>query len=90
MTTEPRLLSKATNFAVVQLPGRNFPGVVVQGDTLNSLVSSLSEMQRLQRDGDYTELAVAIEDAREQLYDALAAYEEVCERLSIELPYVKG
>jgi hypothetical protein len=42
-----QLLSPATNSAVVHLPGRRFPGVVVQGDTLNGLVRNLKDMSRL-------------------------------------------
>ena len=33
--------SEPTNYAVVQLPGRQFPGVVFQGDTLHVLAHSL-------------------------------------------------
>ncbi len=89
MTSEPKLLSRATNFAVVQLPGRNFPGVVVQGDTLNSLVSSLVDMEGLLQAGDYAELAGEIEKLRAQLGEALAHYEDVCRRFAVELPYAK-
>ncbi len=35
------LLSPAYNFAVVQLPGRQYPGVVFQGDTLNAFEQRL-------------------------------------------------
>jgi hypothetical protein len=89
MTTEPKLLSRATNFAVVQLPSRNFPGVVVQGDTLNSLVSSLADMKSQLQAGDYAELVEEIEEMRAQLGEALSHYEEVCRRLAVELPYPK-
>ncbi len=52
MTMEVKLLTLPTNFAVVQLPERSFPGVVVQGDTLNSIVESLTNMQLLLTEGD--------------------------------------
>ncbi|WP_430426199.1 DUF6959 family protein [Phenylobacterium sp.] len=37
------MLSEATNFAVVQLPGRAYPGVVFQGDSLASLIGDIAE-----------------------------------------------
>ncbi|WP_371745586.1 hypothetical protein [Myxococcus sp. CA033] len=30
--------------AVIRFPGRRFPGVVIQGDTLHSLVTTASEL----------------------------------------------
>jgi hypothetical protein len=39
----PKALSDATNYAVVQLPGRAFPGVVIQGDSLHSLIAEIEE-----------------------------------------------
>jgi hypothetical protein len=33
-----RVLSTVTNYAVVQLPGRKYPGLVVQGDRLREWV----------------------------------------------------
>ncbi len=41
------LLSGPTNYAVVQLPGRKFPGVVIQGDSLHAMVGRLAELQKL-------------------------------------------
>lgn len=89
MSDEPKLLSPAFNFAVVQLPGRNYPGVVVQGDTLNRIVSSLARMERLLQARDYSELAGEIEILHEDLGDARSHYEKVCKRLGIDLPYPK-
>jgi hypothetical protein len=34
------IYSDATNAAVMRHPGRNFPGVLIQGDTLHSLCVS--------------------------------------------------
>jgi predicted RNase H-like HicB family nuclease len=36
-----KLLTNAENYAVVQLPGRQFPGVVFQGDSIRTLISQL-------------------------------------------------
>lgn len=38
-----KLLSAPANYAVVHRPGRAFPGVVFQGDSLRNLVAELRE-----------------------------------------------
>ncbi len=87
MTQNVELFGPPKNFAVVQMVGRNFPGVVVQGDTLHSLVKQLLEMQNLLKIGDLEELAGEIESMREELAEALCNYEIVCLERNIELPY---
>lgn len=84
MTDFATLLSPATNFSVVQLPGRKFPGVVVQGDTLNSLVSSIQRIEQSCADAcAKDELGLILE----QLTEAKEFYELVCKNRGIPLPY---
>jgi hypothetical protein len=87
------LLSPPANFAVVQLPGRNFPGVVFQGDTLFSLVNELNVMLCLLEkchldDRKLEDLTIGIKDIRDQLGDVLAHYETVCINRKITPPYL--
>ena len=89
MTHDVKLFGPPKNFAVVQMSGRSFPGVVVQGDTLHSLVIRLLEMQNLLKIGDLEELSGEIENAKEELTEALDNYEAVCFERNIELPYPK-
>ncbi len=79
-----KLLTDATNYAVVQLPERAFPGVVVQGDSLNNLVSLLEGAL-----GSSDESRELVEEALEILRGAKARYETVCSDAGIELPYPK-
>jgi predicted RNase H-like HicB family nuclease len=81
------LLTRAHNYAVVQLPERRFPGVVVQGDTLNALVKRLDAMQTLLAEGSSRELGFEIAEMRRELAEVIASYEMVCRNHSIELPY---
>jgi hypothetical protein len=90
MSKVVELLSRPINFAIVQLPERSFPGVVVQGDTLNGLVNQLTKMGMLLTSKQLGELSDEIEDMREQLGEALAHYESVCAARGIELPYPKS
>ncbi len=85
-----QLLSPATNFAIVHLPGREFPGVVVQGDTLNGLVRNLKRMAQLLDKGDLEELADELSLITEPLLDALYHYEHVCTERVIHLPYFES
>jgi len=89
MSGHVELLSRQTNFAIVQLPERNYPGVVVQGDTLNALVRSMERMAKLLEANQVVDLAAEIEDVREQLSEALTHYEAVCAARRISLPYSK-
>ena len=83
-----RLLSKASNFALVQLTERHSPGVVFQGDSLHSLVQQLRRMELLLRAGDLVELQDEIVGTREQMDAVLRHYEKSCLDLGIRLPYV--
>jgi methyl coenzyme M reductase gamma subunit len=89
MTKEVDLLSPPTNYAVVQLPERKFPGVVVQGDTLNELVKDLGLMAEMLRASRLDELKGEIEYLKETLSEALSHYEQICSVRGIELPYPK-
>ena len=83
MTVSAKLLSAPVNFAVVQLPERQYPGVVVQGDTLAGLVGQLARMKTLLTAGDIDELAGEIEDMEDKLSAALSFYKSVCAKHSI-------
>ena len=85
-----QLLSPATNFAVVHLPGRKFPGVVVQGDTLNEYVHNLKRMAQLLNKGDFEALADELSLVEESLLNALRHYEHVCTERGIHLPYFES
>lgn len=81
------LLSRPVNYAVVQLPERKYPGVVVQGDTLHSLLKQVEQMKMLLETNELEELADQIEDVSEHLSAALSHYEHICSERGIRLPY---
>ena len=87
-TDEPKLLSHIPNSGVVHLPGRRFPGIVMQGDTLSSVLESarylLGEFKRLRDEERYFEvLAFA-----EQLQGQLLHYEDTLKQHGMDLPYI--
>jgi len=81
------LLSDATNEVVARYVERNYPGVLIQGDTLKILFDDLEELQEEIASGDM-ESAKEISDViQEKLLDLLTHYEKVLSEHGIELPY---
>ncbi|MFG2501498.1 DUF6959 family protein [Streptomyces sp. NPDC048441] len=60
---EVELFTDGGNDAVVRLPGRRFPGVVIQGDSLHALQTDVAEVVELCAGGNLGE-AVRAEPAR--------------------------
>lgn len=82
------ILSHQTNAAVVQLPGRRFPGIVIQGDTLASLVRAADDICRLATNaGSSRDLRFEAASLRDRLRVFQAHYETVLASHGIELPY---
>ena len=86
-TDTAEILSHVSNSAIVRLPGRQFPGVVVQGDTLSKLFDGarymLLEFKRLRDEERYYEALMLAEQLQGQLlhYEAVLAQRGMC------LPY---
>lgn len=82
-----QILSHIPNSGIVQLPGRRFPGIVMQGDTLSNLFDStrflLGEFKRLGDEERYYETLSFAEELQGQLLH----YERTLERQGIQLPY---
>lgn len=83
---EVKLLSRPTNYAVVHLPGRAFPGVVFQGDSLNILIKDL---ERVAMETDAAEREAKLADVIQRLREAQGHHETVLKREGISLPYVR-
>jgi hypothetical protein len=78
------LLTPAHNYAMVQLPGRKFPGVVFQGDSLSIFCDLATRVEKLAAG------TPALEEAsymREQLDDILNGYLEVLRERGIDPPF---
>jgi hypothetical protein len=90
METKPlQVYSEASNLGIVCMPGRRFPGCVVQGDSLSGLLH-LAEV--VLRESSRVENELLQEAARElygDLKSRLDHYEQVLTAHGMELPYVK-
>src|SRR5262245_58103104 len=65
---ELELLSDVTNCYVVQIPERKFPGIILQGDTLRTLLAGVDEIRELcPKETAPAELIAAVASLRNQL-----------------------
>jgi Family of unknown function (DUF6959) len=80
-------LSDEVNAAVIRLPGRQFPGLVLQGDSLKILLNEAQEVARLSRSASVSELADAADNLVELLGRYVRCYEEALKSHREPLPY---
>jgi hypothetical protein len=84
------VFSEELNFAVVRMPGRRFPGCVIQGDSLSVLCGlARSIHNRLASQGD-DEASEDAAELLEKLTDRLEHYEQVLAKHGIHLPHAKS
>jgi hypothetical protein len=82
------VLSRAGNCAVVQLPGRAFPGVHVQGDTFRLLQGQVAWAARtLRQDPGNDEALDELDDAVQRMAAFIAVDEEALSERGMRLPY---
>lgn len=88
--TEPataEILSRMTNSGIVQMPGRKFPGVVIQGDSLSTLFDQvcvcLEQAKQHQDEEVYYDILMLAETLQGQLIN----YETTLNELGLERPY---
>jgi hypothetical protein len=81
---DARLLTPAQNFAVVQMPGRQYPGVVFQGDSLSTFCELARSLAVLTADTPAGEEAA---DLSERLDSILRSYLAVLKNEGIAPPF---
>lgn len=84
---ELEVFSQASNFAVIRVPGRRFPGSVIQGDSLSILYHQAAFVARRARTTSDTELIEAADYLCELITERLRHYEEVLQAAGIDFPY---
>ncbi len=88
MRTEAvEIYSDATNAAVMRHPGRQFPGVLIQGDTLHNLYRSIAEVAAAAHQSLDDELVAELEDVREHLSALMLHYRRVMAEHQLPLPF---
>lgn len=89
MHIEPvEIYSDASNAAVMRHPGRRFPGVLVQGDSLSSLVAQVADISG-RAEGLDDDLRDELNDVLEKLQRLLAHYERTLLQHGLDLPFAR-
>jgi mRNA interferase MazF len=83
-----RVLSATVNAAVVQLPGRKFPGSVIQGDTLKIALDNAEYIHSNVGDTKDEELLRAAMNLRDSLRARLLIYEQTLRERGLDFPYI--
>ncbi|MGC4983242.1 DUF6959 family protein [Streptomyces sp. DT193] len=84
---EAELFSDGGNDAVVRMPGRRFPGVLVQGDSLHILRSDMAEVMEACERGDLDEARDSAGLLLDYLDTLLVRYEAALGEHEMPRPY---
>ena len=84
------MLSQTVNSPIVRIPGRAFPGVVIQGDSLRILYDLAEEILEYLKKGELPELEGATTELKELLTGYLLNYEAVLKQHKLALPYTRS
>jgi hypothetical protein len=88
MYVEPiEIYSDRTNAAILRHPGRRFPGVLIQGDTLYTLCRRLDKICREARSHVDPETYEECNDLRDQMREYLNHYKTVLYEHGLPLPF---
>jgi hypothetical protein len=88
MRIEPvEIYSDETNAAVMRHPGRRFPGILVQGDTLWTLCSRADEACKNGRSVLDDETYQELNSLRNSLWGLLTHYKETLGAHDVHLPF---
>lgn len=85
--SEVELLTDVGNDAVLRLPGRSYPGVLLQGDSLNGLVKMANDALRALEQGATDAARDELTGVVQRLADAQQRYEAALRAGGIALPY---
>jgi type VI protein secretion system component VasF len=82
-----KILGKAVNGWIVQTPGRQYPGMVIQGDSLKTLYNIAQELCWSTENLEQEEVKDLASELEELLRSRLLMYETTLKEQGIELPY---
>ncbi|XVV03903.1 DUF6959 family protein [Actinosynnema sp. CA-248983] len=87
MTEPAEVLAVEGNYAVVHVPGRHFPALAIQGDSLSVLQGTVRELTGLVAAGDIDEAWHALEEIAATVGAMVATYERASQDQGFKLPY---
>lgn len=75
------------NNQVVQTEGRKFQGLVVQGDTLRNLYTSICDVSGQIKKGDFEEAKAILGELKQSLSGRLEIYKGVLKEKGLDTPW---
>lgn len=87
---EFELLNDTTNAVVVRYIERNYPGLLIQGDTLKTFLDDVNELHIDAINGDLESVKDISSILQEKLIGLLVHYENIIEEHGYELPYIES
>jgi len=79
--------SQSINRGVVKMPSQHFPGLVLQGEMLSTLLSLAKSVHEKTQQISDTELIASSRELEDNLQTLLAHFESTLHRHNIPLPY---
>jgi hypothetical protein len=86
---EVEVWSSAVNAAIVRMPGRRFPGVVIQGDSLSALLAHALSLVESLAGGRRQEAFNTAVYLANSLQGSIEHYERTLSERGLRLPYVR-
>lgn len=86
---EVEIYSDASNLAVMRHPGREYPGSLMQGDSLHGLLQNVKEAKEEIDSGNAKDASEVLEDVIENLSCRLEHYKKVLREHGRELPFAE-
>ena len=86
---ELEVFSEASNAAIVRMPGRRFPGLVIQGDTFRNWLTTARVFRTRAQELKDDELLADSEEFLAVLTNLLHHYEKVLSAHKMDLPYIQ-
>lgn len=84
------VLAQDTNAWVVRTPGRQYPGIVIQGDALHTLFSLAVKVHERTSKGHDDDLLEDVQELHDLLSARLGVYERVLKEKGIPFPYSRA
>ena len=84
---EIEVFTELSNFAIVRMPGRSYPGCVIQGDSLSILLHAAERAFELASTTGNQEFIDEIESLKDSLAARLDHYGQVIQAHGFDLPY---
>jgi hypothetical protein len=86
---EVELFGDGGNSCVVRMPGRQFRGILVQGDSMSIILEQLAEIEQRLKDASTQEALEAVTWLADDVSRLLNGYEYQLAQHAIRLPYAE-